>query len=112
MCLRYHRHGTSCEEARRAAQAWLQWLRVDRAAVLQRLGKTIESDIAHRRAQAEADKVWRQLKADEQYKAQNCRLCPHASASTWLGVRSAIAVVVDVVAIARCLLSSFVHGSP
>ena len=71
----YHRHGTTCEQARAIRYAWDQWIATGRAEFYARLGQ--KAATANAAAAQAASERLAQVQADEQWKAANCRHCPH-----------------------------------
>jgi hypothetical protein len=70
----YHRHGTTCEEARQIKANWLNWVATGRVAYAVQLGQDAAG--VNAAAQQEAASRIANMQADEAWKAANCRLCP------------------------------------
>lgn len=73
----FHHHG-SCEKVQELREQWAQWISGGREDYHGRARQAAQND-ARNRALFEASQRHKELEADEQWKAQNCRLCPSCS---------------------------------
>ena len=70
----WHRHGTTCEEARQIRTDWLSWIATGRQEYQRQLGQ--EAADVNAQAAADAAASLANMRQDEEWKAANCRHCP------------------------------------
>lgn len=69
----YHYGSTTCQETKEKELQWMTWQSQFKA---QRAGLTAEAERRLRQREAEVQTRLRDLAADEEWKTQNCRMCP------------------------------------
>ncbi|CAF3382163.1 unnamed protein product [Rotaria socialis] len=88
ICNQQYHYRTTCQEVTQTTQQWFVWCTTERgnywrvraqqdASYRAQLDDYERQKVANNRRNEELRRRYNDLKADEEFKAQNCRLCPH-----------------------------------
>lgn len=78
-CRMTYHFRTSCEEVQALRLRYAEWIRNGRAAYQGKIAVADKAMSAHESSMEAARKRYEELVKDEEFKAQNCRHCPHCS---------------------------------